>query len=358
MNWNQIRLASMAPAIFLIAAYGAQTNKPAATAPSKARPAKPAAAKTEDIRVPLGLLPIQWPVENPYSKAKADLGKLLYFDKRLSADASVSCATCHHPKFAFTDAAAVSTGIKGQKGGRSAPTVLNRAYSLAQFWDGRAATLEEQAKGPMANPIEMGNTHDNVVTNLKKINGYRPLFKDVFGTEDFTIDHVAKAIATFERTVLSGNSPYDRWKAGDKKAMTSDQVRGMDIYFNKAKCDQCHEGINFTTNAYHNLGIGTDKPEPDAGRYVVTKNPADWGAFKTPTLREIANTGPYMHDGRFQTLEEVVDFYDKGGIENKNLDKTMKKLNLTAEEKKDLVAFLRALSGEGWRIEEPTQFPE
>jgi cytochrome c peroxidase len=339
MNWNHKWLAVVPSAIFLLPGFAAETSKPAA----KTKAAKSAAALTADVRVPLGLLPIQWPQDNPYSKAKVDLGKLLYFDKRLSADGTVSCATCHHPKFAFTDGAAVSTGIKGQKGGRSAPTVLNRAYSLAQFWDGRAATLEDQAKGPMANPIEMGNTHDALVSKLSELPGYRPMFKAAFGNDRIDIDQVAKAIATFERTVLSGNSPYDQWKAGNKKAMQPDQVRGLDVYLNKAKCDQCHEGINFTTNAYHNLGIGTDRPKPDEGRYVVTKNPADWGAFKTPTLREIANTGPYMHDG---------------GIPNKNLDKIMKKLNLTSQEKKDLVAFLHALSGEGWKIEEPTKFPE
>jgi cytochrome c peroxidase len=312
-----------------------------------------------DIRVPLGLLPIQWPADNPYTKSKAELGRLLYFDKRLSADGSVSCADCHHPKFAFGDGKAVSTGIKGQKGGRSAPIVLNRAYSLAQFWDGRAATLEEQAKGPMANPIEMGNTHDALVAKLRDIPGYKTRFKAVFGTESMDIDHVAKAIATFERTVLSGNSPYDQYKAGKKKAMTPQQVRGMTLFFGKARCDACHEGINFTTNSYHNLGVGTDKPDPDAGRYVVTKKDADWGAFKTPTLREIAKTGPYMHDGSLATLEEVVDLYNKGGIPNKNLDQSIRKLNLTAEEKKDLVAFLQVLSGEGWQTAtEPTQFPQ
>jgi cytochrome c peroxidase len=364
MKSNRIWLAAFAPAIFLAGAFGAtpQAVKPAAAKGTVTKPktaaTKAAEAKPEDIRVPLGLLPIQWPPDNPYSKAKSDLGKLLYFDKRLSADGTVACATCHHPKFAFADGAAVSTGIKGQKGGRSAPTIFNRAYSLNQFWDGRAATLEEQAKGPMANEIEMGNTHDAVVAKLKAIPGYRPLFKAVFDDEELTIDHVAKAIATYERTVLSGNSPYDRWKAGNKKAMTPDQVRGMTVYFSKAKCDQCHEGINFTSNAYHNIGIGTDKPNPDAGRYIVTKNPAEWGAFKTPTLREIANTAPYMHDGRFNTLEEVVDFYDKGGIPNKNLDQTMKPLKLTDQEKKDLVAFLRALSGEGWETQEPAKFPE
>lgn len=317
---------------------------------------KPAA---QEVEVPLGLLPIQWPADNPYSKEKLELGRLLYFDRRLSADGTVSCANCHHPSFAFADGAPVSTGIKGQKGTRSAPTVFNRAYSLAQFWDGRAPTLEEQAKGPMANPIEMGNTHEAVVSRLRLISGYRPLFAKAFGSDDITIDHVAKAIATFERTVLSGNSAFDRYKAGDKKALTAAQIRGFDVFQNKAKCDQCHEGINFTTNAYHNLGVGTGKPDPDEGRYVVTKDPKDWGAFKTPTLREIARTAPYMHDGSLKTLEEVVDFYDKGGIPNKNLDERIKPLHLTAQEKKDLVEFLKSLNGEGWqKITVPTRFPE
>lgn len=309
--------------------------------------------------VPLGLLPVQWPKDNPYSPAKAELGKLLYFDTRLSKDNTVSCATCHSPKFAYGDGLPVSTGIKGQKGGRSAPTVINRAYSLAQFWDGRAATLEEQAKGPIQNPIEMGETHEAVVGKLKAIAGYRAMFKRVFGTEDLTIDHVAKAIATFERTVLSGNAPYDRYRAGNKAAMTADQVRGMDVYLNKAKCDQCHEGINFTSNAYHNVGVGIDKPNPDEGRFVVTKNPADWGAFKTPTLRDIERTAPYMHDGSLKTLEEVVDFYNKGGTPNKNLDEKIVPLKLSDQEKKDLVAFMKALNGEGWqKIQAPAKFPE
>lgn len=340
MTWNRRWLVVFAPAFFLVCAMGADTPE------------------TEDIRVPLGLLPIQWPKDNPYSKRKAELGKLLYFDKRLSADGSVACANCHHPKFAFGDGLAVSTGIKGQKGGRSAPTIFNRAYSLAQFWDGRAATLEEQAKGPMANPIEMGNTHEALVTKLNQFPGYKKLFKEAFGTEDFNIDHVAKALATFERTVLSGNSPYDRWKAGNKKALTEAQVRGKNLFFGKARCDACHEGINFTTNAYHNLGVGTDKPRPDEGRFVVTKNPSEWGAFKTPTLREVERTAPYMHDGSIATLEEVVEFYDKGGIPNKNLDSTIRPLKLTPQEKSELVAFLRSLSGEGWQIDEPTAFPE
>ncbi len=312
------------------------------------------------LEVPLGLLPLRFPADNPYTVEKRELGRLLYYDKRLSADGTVACASCHAPEHAFTDGQPVSTGIRGQKGGRSAPTVFNRAFSLAQFWDGRAKSLEEQAAGPIANPIEMGNTHEVMVKTLKGIAGYRALFQKAFGKEDFGIEEVTKAIATYERTVVSGNSPYDRYKAGQKKAMSEAQVRGMDVYFNKAKCDQCHEGINFTTNAYHNLGVGMDKPNPDEGRFAVTKNPADWGAFKTPTLREIARTAPYMHDGSLATLEEVVDFYDKGGIPNKNLDATMKPLKLTAQEKKDLVEFLKALNGEGWqaKLTPPATFPQ
>lgn len=311
------------------------------------------------LKVPLGLLPVRFPADNPYTPEKAELGRFLYYDTRLSADGTLSCASCHDPKFAFTDGKAVSDGIKAQKGGRSAPTVINRAYSLAQFWDGRAKTLEDQAGGPMANAIEMGNTHAAVVSTVAKIPGYRALFRKSFDTEEPTIELISAAIATFERTVLSGNSPYDRYKAGNKKALSETQIRGMNVYFNKAKCDACHEGINFTANAYHNIGVGTDKPKPDAGRMDFTKNPADWGAFKTPTLREIANTAPYMHDGSLKTLEDVVDYYDKGGIPNKNLDERLKSLKLTAQDKSNLVAFLKALSGEGWQhLTVPKTFPQ
>jgi cytochrome c peroxidase len=310
-------------------------------------------------KAPLGLPPISWPKDNPYSAAKVELGRYLYFDRRLSADETVSCASCHIPQRGFTDGAPVSTGIKAQKGGRSAPTVINRVYSLAQFWDGRAKSLEEQAKGPIANPVEMGMTHDAVVERLRTVEGYRPLFANAFGTEEINIDRVAMAIATFERTVVSGNAPYDRYKKGDKSAMTAQQVRGMGVFFDKAKCDQCHEGANFTLNSYHNLGVGMDKSDPDVGRYAVTKDPRDWGVFKTPTLREIEHTGPYMHDGSLKTLDEVVDYYNKGGNPNKNLDPAMKQLHLSDQDKSDLVSFLKALSGEGWqKIKAPEEFPK
>lgn len=308
---------------------------------------------------PEGLPPLSWPASNPYSPAKARLGRYLYFDKRLSADETVSCATCHDPRHAFTDGAPVSTGIHGQKGERSAPTILNRAYALAQFWDGRAPTLEEQAKGPMVNPLEMGNTHAAIVARLESAAGYRPLFAKAFGDARIDIDRVVMAIATFERTVLSGNAPYDRYKRGDHSALTPEQVQGMELFFNKARCDRCHEGSNFTLNAYANEGIGTDKPEPDAGRFAVTKDARDWGAFKIPTLREIEYTAPYMHDGSLKTLEEVIEFYDKGGIANRNLDPNLRPLHLTPAEKHALVAFLKSLSGEGWRnVHPPEEFPQ
>jgi cytochrome c peroxidase len=299
--------------------------------------------------VPAGLPPISWPAANPYSVEKAELGRYLYFDKRLSADGTVSCASCHDPGHGFTDGAAVSTGIRGQKGTRSAPTVLNRAYSLAQFWDGRTATLEEQAKFPLESPIEMGNTDAAIVATLRGIAGYRARFAKAFGSEEAGIDRVTMAIACFERTVLSGNSPYDRYKRGDTTAMTAAQVRGMAVFFDRASCDHCHQGVNFTNNAYANEGIGTDKPDPDVGRFAVTHDRRDWGAFKIPTLREVERTAPYMHDGSLKTLEDVVEFYSKGGIPNRNLDSNIRPLHLSGEQKQDLVAFLKSLNGEGWQ---------
>jgi cytochrome c peroxidase len=205
----------------------------------------------------------------------------------------------------------------------------------------------------------MGTTHSDVVAKISGIAGYHPLFQKVFGSPEVTIDKMAQAIATFERTLLSGNSPYDRYKAGDKKALTAAQIRGMEVFVNTAKCDQCHEGINFTTNSYANLGVGADKAEPDEGRFAVTHQSADWGAFKTPTLRDISRTGPYMHDGSLKTLEDVVDFYDKGGMPNRNLDEKLKPLKLTEAQKKDLVEFLKSLNGEGWqKTTAPAVFPQ
>lgn len=302
-----------------------------------------------DIAVPLGLAPIPWPADNPYSPAKWTLGRALYFDPRLSADGSVACSKCHDPGKAFVDHMPVSSGIRGQKGGRSAPTIINRAYGKVQFWDGRAVTLEQQALGPMANPIEMGHSVSGVVKTLESIPAYGQLFAAAFGSPEIHADRVAKAIATFERTVLSGNSAYDRYKAGDKKALNAAQIRGLKLFQNKARCAECHEGPNFTDEMFHNTGHGLDKPNPDEGRSAISKNKDEWGAFKTPTLRDVQHTGPYMHDGSLKTLDEVVEFYDKGGILNPYLDKKMKVLHLTSAEKRDIVEFLHALNGEGWQ---------
>lgn len=300
------------------------------------------------------------PPDNPLTAEKVELGKLLFFDKRLSADGTVACASCHHPKHAFTDGQPFSSGVGGNKGGRSAPTVINRAFAATQFWDGRAPSLEEQAKGPMVNSIEMANPdHAAVVTRLRALPGYRERFKKAFGTEEFTIDHMAKAIASFERTVLSGNSPHDRHEAGDAAALSMAAKRGAEVFRGKAGCSQCHVGFNLTDEQYHNIGVGMEKKkDPDLGRYRVTHAEADQGAFRTPTLREIALTGPYMHDGRFKTLEQVVDFYAKGGFKNKHLDPKVKPRKLSKVEKADLVEFLKALSGEGWQqVEEPRELP-
>lgn len=310
-------------------------------------------------KVPLGLKAPDVPADNPVTDAKRDLGKALYFDKRLSADGTVSCATCHAPDKGWTDASPVSSGIHGQKGGRSAPTVLNSAYMAVQFWDGRAKSLEDQAKGPIQNPIEMGFTHDACVAKLKSIKGYGPLFKKAFGDEAIDIDRVAKAIATFERTVLTGNSPADKWEAGDKKAMTASATRGRELFHGKANCAICHDGFNFSDSDFHNLGVGMQKEiaKPDVGRRDQTKEVADTGKFKTPTLRNLKYTAPYMHDGSQKTLADVVDFYDRGGEKNAQLDPRVKPLKLTKEERSDLLAFLDALNGDPAAVKFP-KLPE
>jgi cytochrome c peroxidase len=321
------------------------------------------AAKQTPFRppIPLGLEADSFhvPEDNPLTKEKVELGRLLFFDKRLSKNGTIACASCHIPAVAFTDGQAVSTGIHRQQGGRSAPTAINRAFSTTQFWDGRAATLEAQSVGPFINPVEHGFAdHAEMVAKMKKIEGYRKLFKDVFGT-DITIEAVGKAIASFQRTLLSGNSPFDRYEFGDdEKAITESAQRGLELFRGKARCTKCHSGFNFTEEKFHNLGIDWDHEAVDLGRFNVTKETADIGAFKTPTLREISLTPPYMHDGRFATLEEVVDFYNQGGIKNPFQDPLVIPLELTGQEKRDLIDFLHALNGEGWQgVTPPREFP-
>lgn len=311
-----------------------------------------------ELNIPPGLMDMRVPSSNPLTEAKIELGKQLYFDPRLSRDNSVSCASCHDPEQGWSNGAAFATGIDGQVGGRSAPTIINSGYSYFQFWDGRAIKLEGQALGPIQNPIEMDLTLDALVKKLNGIEGYRKQFQEVFG-EDVSADGIAKAIASFERTVLSGDAPYDRFKAGDKSALSEAAQRGMDLFFNKAKCSACHSGPNFSDHAFHNIGVGMDQKEPDIGRYTVTKIEGDKGRFKTPTLREIARTAPYMHDGSEKTLREVVEYYNKGGVKNAQLDEGIFPLKLTDQEIDDLVTFLKeGLSSEGYPAIKPPALPK
>ena len=300
------------------------------------------------LDIPRGLegLPVFIPPDNPLTAQKVALGKQLYYDPRMSLDRTVACASCHSPRFGFTDGQAVSTGMRGAKGGRSAPTTLNRAFSQAQFWDGRAAPLEEQAMGPIANPIEMGMSHDLAVQRIRAIEGYRQQIREVFGTDDITITHIAKAIAAFERTILSGNAPFDRFQGGDHTALTPAAQRGLALFNGKARCVTCHVGANFTDELYHNLGVGMHKEKPDLGRYDVTKADKDRGAFKTPTLRDVALSSPYFHDGSAATLRDVMEHYNKGGTPNPQLDPLMQPLGLTEDEMHDLITFLHALTGD------------
>jgi cytochrome c peroxidase len=314
------------------------------------------------LKIPFGLeeTAVVIPADNPLTNEKIELGRLLFFDKRLSQDNTIACASCHLAKFGFTDGKPVSTGIRGQKGGRSAPSSINRVFSSAQFWDGRAATLEAQSVGPFTNPIEHGFANYDVMrAKMMKLAGYRKLFKQVFD-EDITIDNVGRAIASFQRTVLSGNSPADRFDQGQEAgAISAEAQHGLLLFREKARCTKCHSGFNFTDEKFHNLGLGWDDNKVDLGRYMVTKIAEDIGAFKTPTLREIARSAPYTHDGRFKTLEEVVNFYNQGGVKNPHQDPLIIPLELTDEEKRDLVQFLHTLNGEGWQhVKAPKSFPQ
>lgn len=318
----------------------------------------------EEVKPPLGLPPIPWPAHNTYSKEKATLGRLLFFDKRLSFDQSVSCASCHNRQCGFSDCRSVSIGIDQTKGTRHSPSLINSAYLTAFFWDGRAESLEDQCEGPLSNSKEMTalkNPHEalkHCVECILTIPGYRPLFKQAFARDQITIEDISQAIATFERTILSGNSPYDRYIAGDHTALSEEQIRGLSL-FKKSGCINCHTEPLFTDNRFHNIGIGMNNSDPDLGRYVITHQEKDWGAFKTPTLRETSKSSPYMHDGTLHTLEDVINYYNEGGIKNKNLHPLIHPLNLTEEEKKALISFLMALNGEGWQqVSPPAELPE
>ena len=315
--------------------------------------------KTIEIVPPLGLPVLVVPEDNPVTAETVALGKKLFFDPRLSGDNTVSCASCHSPEHGFGDGRKTALGMRKQVGNRNAPTVLNSAYSPRQFWDGRAASLEEQAAGPIANPIEMSLPHGDCLDKLKGDPEYRELFAKAFGEGDFGMVHVQRAIAAFERTMISGNSPFDRYfYGGDKTALSEGQVRGMAVFMDRGRgnCTACHlvgpKAALFSDGLFHNIGAGLNAEGEltDLGRFEHTKKEAEKGAFKTPTLRNVAHSGPYMHDGRLKTLREVVDFYVGGGSSNPHLDEQIKPLALTGQERDDLVAFLESLTGELARV--------
>jgi cytochrome c peroxidase len=283
------------------------------------------------LAIPLGLdlyLPV--PESNPLTAEKVALGRQLFFDRRLSADGSISCASCHNPGRAFADARPVAVGIFGRRGTRNAPSLINRAWGRSFFWDGRTTTLEAQVLRPIEDPNEMGSS---VAAGARRV-GRSP-------------DELRDALASYVRSILAGNSAFDRYAAGDRRALSPEAQAGLRVFRGKGNCSTCHIGPTLTDEAFHNTGVAVrDGRVIDVGRAAVTGRAADRGAFKTPTLREVARTAPYMHDGSLATLEDVIDFYDRGGRPSPALDADIRPLNLSAAEKRALAAFLRALSGD------------
>lgn len=281
--------------------------------------------------VPLGLdLYMPVPDDNPLTAERVALGRQLFHDRRLSRDQTISCATCHDPVHAFADGNDRAVGVFGRRGTRNAPALINRGYARSFFWDGRTATLEEQVLMPIANPDEM----DLALSVAERRVG-------------LSSAEMSRSLATYVRTILSGNSRFDRFAAGDRSALTEQEQQGLQIFRGRGNCTACHVGPTFSDERFHNTGVAwAEGSLSDAGRFAVTQRPEDRGAFRTPTLREIGRTAPYMHDGSLATLEDVVDYYDRGGNANAGLDPELRPLRLSGEDKQALVAFLRALSGE------------
>jgi len=333
-------------------------------------------ADAEEIG-PLPPLPV-FP-ENPVTPAKVELGRKLFFDRRLSGDGTMACATCHNPETGYSDALPISLSYPTTKNWRNSPAVINLAYNNVFFWDGRAATLEEQALFPMMSAFEMNQNLDFVEEELKEVPEYVRAFMDVFGGE-ITRERIGMALASFQRSIVSKNAPVDKYLNGDKGALTGEQRKGYDIFTGKGKCTACHNGPNLTDNKFYNIGVPDDPAvvnDPrvsatrrftakvsgfkgyrtlmeDPGRYLVTKEQSDWKAFKTPSLREVAATAPYMHNGIFGTLSDTIEFFNRGGGDDPNKTPVLKPLHLTDEEKNALEAFLKqGLSGDLVRVTMP-----
>jgi len=292
------------------------------------------------LKLPTGLQAdaAQIPDDNPITPEKVALGKKFFWDKRWSASGTVACASCHRPDHGWSAPRRFSIDFEGKPTPRHAPTLVNRLFSDQQHWSGMRASLEEQAGK------DVNKTDEKVMAQLGTIAEYRYQFRAAFG-RDFDPEGVAQAIAAYVRTIVSGDSPYDRFQAGDRSAMSQSAQRGLRLFEGKAMCSRCHAGFNFTGENYRNIGVGMTAGEPDLGRYTVTGDDSDRGAFKTPTLRDVAKRGPYMHDGSEKTLEDVIAYYDRGGVKNPWLSTDMKPLTLTAQERADLVEFMKALTG-------------
>lgn len=289
------------------------------------------------------------PPDNQPTPARVELGKALFFDPRLSSDSNLSCASCHSPMMGWADGLPTAKGNKSKVLGRASPTVVNTAYNTLQMWDGRKASLEDQAMGPMESMDEMAMDLTALFKWLNAEPTYKAMFAKAYPGEAIDSKTVSKGIASFERTVLSNNSPFDKWLRGDKKAMTKQQILGFRLFSdqNKGNCIACHQAPNFTDGGFHNIGLASyDKSAPDVGRFAIKPVAAMKGAFKTPTLRDIALTAPYFHDGSATTLEVVMEHYRKGGVSKTDLSPNMKALSLTPDETAAVVAFMRALTTE------------
>ena len=293
---------------------------------------------------------VSFPKDNPYTRESELLGRTLFFDPRLSSSKVISCASCHNPGFSWGDGLPLAVGHGMKVLARRTPTILNVAWSELLFWDGRAGSLEDQALGPIAAPGEMNQPLDKMVQALQSIQGYQPMFERAYPGQPISKESVAKAIATFERTVVSGIAPFDRWVNGDEKAITESAKRGFDLFNTKAGCAKCHTGWNFTDDGFHDIGVKSQ----DRGRNAVLDLPAMQFAFKTPTLRNVDRRAPYLHDGSEATLEDVIALYEEGGrVKRPSLSPDIYRLNLTVEEKRDLIAFLRTLTSQDAAIEVP-----
>lgn len=296
------------------------------------------------------LLPsVPQPKDNLINDARVELGKMLFFDNRLSGDGNMSCATCHSPLYGWSDGLPTAKGFRSEILGRASPTIINTAYNYLQMWDGRKKSLEDQAMGPMMSNAEMNMDIPKLLAFLNDSKGYKAAFSMAYPNEKISESTIAKGIASFERTVVSNQSPFDQWIKGDKKALTAQQVKGFKLFTNplKGNCAACHSAPNFMDDGFHNIGLTQyGEKNPDLGRYTQRPLRLMKGAFKTPTLRDITLTAPYFHDGSSATLMEVVAHYNKGGIIKTNLSPSMKTADLTADEQKSIVVFMQSLTSQ------------